>query len=237
MNSHAQFATTRWSVVLHARADDPALAGEALQELCSTYWYPLYAFLRRQGRTPEDAADLTQGFLAQLIERHSLDHFEGRSRFRSFLLGALKNYVNSEWNHAHRQKRGGGVTFISLDDHEGEERYQHEPADNVTPEKLFDRRWAMTLLDVALAKLGAECAKAAKERLFEKLKGTLTDGDADAPYAVIGAELGMSEGSVKVAAHRLRVRYGQLLREGVKQTVTTAEDLEDEVRQLFEALR
>ena len=234
--TRAVFATTHWSVVLAAGAGGTPQAAEALAHLCRTYWYPLYAYLRRQGRTPHDAQDLTQGFFAQLIERDSLGQVQGRSKFRSFLLGALKNFVASEWHHARRLKRGGGTEILSLNETDGEGRYRLEPADDLTPEKLFDRRWAMTLLEQTLAKLGEECRAAGKDDLFAHLKGTLTADGAEASYAEISARLRMSEGAVKVAAHRLRQRYGELLRQEIAQTVTSESEMRDEIHELFAAL-
>jgi RNA polymerase sigma factor (sigma-70 family) len=228
------FATTHWSVVLHAKGGSSG-AHQALGSLCQVYWYPLYAFVRRQGRTPHDAQDLTQEFFARLIEKEWLgDVHRERGRFRAFLLAAMKHFLANEWDKDRAQKRGGGAQIISIDDDTAEARYLHEPIDTATAEKLYDRRWALTLLDQVLARLRGEMEGSGKLKQFEALKGCLA-GEKH-PYAELGASLGMTEGAVKVAVHRLRERYRNLIRAEIAQTVEDPKELEDELRHLFAAL-
>lgn len=229
------FATTHWSLVLAARAPAEAAGADALATLCRAYWYPLYAFVRRQGVGPHDAQDLTQEFFARLLEKEWLNAVaRERGRFRSWLLAALRHFLANEWDKSRAQKRGGGITFVSIDDSSAESRYAHEPADTITAETLYDRRWALTLLDRVLARLRDEFVAAGKIAHFEALKGTLT-GDRT-PYAEIAAALGLSEGAVKVAAHRLRERYRDLIRAEIAETVATPAEVEDELRHLLAAL-
>ena len=228
-----RFDTTRWSVVRAAGGPD---SSAALALLCRAYWYPLYAFVRRRGYSAHDAQDLTQGFFAQLLARNDLATVDrARGRFRSFLLGALKHYLANEWDRAQAQKRGGGVALISIDDAEAERRYQDEPAEQITAEQLYDRRWALTLLDQVLAKLSAEMSIAGKSAQFEALKFCLT-GEPGAAYTEIAERLGTTEGALKVAIHRLRDRYRALLRAEIAETVGSEADVDDELRQLFAAL-
>jgi RNA polymerase sigma-70 factor (ECF subfamily) len=229
------FATTRWSVVLRAGAGSAA-ADDALAKLCRAYWYPLYAFVRRQGHGPHDAQDLTQGFFARLLEKKDLAAVDrSKGKFRSFLLAAMKHYLANEWDRAHAQKRGGGLALISIDDAEAEGRYAHEAAEQRTPEQLFDRRWALTLLDQVLARLEDEMACAGKRAIFDALKFALTGASA-APYEEIARHLGTTEGALKVAIHRLRDRYRTLLREEIAETVGSAAEVDEELRHLFAAL-
>jgi RNA polymerase sigma-70 factor (ECF subfamily) len=228
------FCTTHWSLVLAARGDT-ARAQPALAALCHAYWYPLYAFVRRQGVAPHDAQDLTQEFFARLLEKEWLNAVaRERGRFRSWLLAALKHFLANEWDKSRAQKRGGGLAFVSIDDTSAESRYVHEPADHTTAETLYDRRWALTLLDRVLARLREEFVVAGKAAHFEALKGTLT-GDRT-PYAEIAATLGTSEGAVKVAVHRLRERYRDLIRAEIAETVGSPAEVEDELRHLLAAL-
>ena len=234
---NAVFATTHWSVVLSAGAKESPESSRALEILCRTYWYPLYAHVRRTGRNAQDAEDLTQAFFERLLEKEWLAAADRtRGRFRSFLLSSLKHYLANEWDRVSAQKRGGHVRILSLDAREAETRFHHEPADTTTPDRQFDRRWALTLLDTVLGRLQQEYADEGKAGLFEHLKGTLGGDRASAPYARIAGELGMSEGSVKVAVHRLRQRYRAMLRAEIAQTVATEADVEDELRHLFAAL-
>lgn len=227
-----RFATTRWSLV--AAANGPA-ARQALAELCRMYWYPVYAFVRRSGRPADDAGDLTQEFFARLIERAGVAGADrAKGRFRSYLLGACRHFLANERDRAAAQKRGGGRAVGSLDVADAEHRYAAEPADGRTPEQIFERRWALTLLDGVLAGLRAEYAAAGQDALFDRLKSSLT-GDAG-PYADLAAELGLTEGAVKVAAHRLRRRYRDRLRAAIAETVATPEEVEAEIRDLFAAL-
>jgi RNA polymerase sigma-70 factor (ECF subfamily) len=229
------FATTHWSLVLHARGDTSS-ARTALASLCEAYWYPLYAFVRRQGHHPHDAQDLTQEFFARLLEKDWLQAVErDRGRFRSFLLASMKHFLANEWDRAHALKRGGRITQLHLDDDTAEARYRHEPADPAaTAEQLYDRRWAHALLDRVLARLREEMVAGGKETQFDALKFCLT-GDKSA-YVEVARELGMSEGAVKVAVHRLRERYRALIRSEIAQTVADPTEVDDELRQLFAAL-
>jgi len=232
-----RFNTTHWSVVLAAGEASSPDAQAALEKLCRTYWYPLYAYVRRKGHSAHDAEDLTQGFFAQLLARESISQVRGEGKFRSFLLSALEHFLAAEWNRARRQKRGGNCSVISLDAPKPEERYKLEPLDEQTAERIYERRWAMIALEQALDKLQGECHAAHKDELFERMKGTLT-GESDAvSYADLGARLKMSEGAVKVAAHRLRQRYGELVREEIAQTVSSQGELDEEIRHLFAVLR
>jgi len=234
----ARFAETHWSLVLTAaRGGDSTRAGDALAALCQTYWYPLYAFVRRQGHAPHDAQDLTQEFFARLLAKNWLaDVNRERGKFRSFLLAAMKHFLANEWDKANAQKRGGGAPLLSLDTESAEGRYSLEPADTTTADKLFERRWALTLLDRVLARLKEEHSTPTKRAHFDVLKGCLTGGRGDTPYAELAAKLGMSEGAVKVAAHRLRQRYRELLRAEIASTVGTAAEVDEELRYLFAAL-
>jgi RNA polymerase sigma factor (sigma-70 family) len=228
---HAQFTTTHWSVVLAAGQSASPDAQQALEKLCRTYWYPLYAFVRRQGRSPEDAQDLVQEFFARFLAKDYLGLADpARGRFRSFLLASLKNFLAETHRHATRLKRGGGQTVFSWDG-------EAEPKDESTAEALFEQRWAMTLLETALARLGAELVSAGKERFFTELKGQLW-GEPDAPsYAELSARLEMSEGALKVTVHRLRQRFRELLREEVAHTVTDAAEIDEELRHLVAVVR
>lgn len=234
------FETTRWTLVLTAGADGSASARRALSELCAAYWYPLYAFVRRQGHDPDSAQDLTQGFFARLLERRIVATADpARGRFRAYLLGALKHFLADERDRAAALKRGGGRVVSSIDSvdlREAETRYAAEPAHRDTPEKAFDRRWAMTLLGEVLARLRAEMEADGKGPLFEALKDTLGASDDGRSYRDVGESLAMSEGAVKVAAHRLRRRYRELLRAQIAQTVASPGEVDDEIRHLFEAL-
>jgi len=222
-----------------AAADQGGEAAQvALADLCQAYWYPLYAFLRRRGHSAEDAADLTQGFFAVLLEKGYLaDADPERGRFRSFLLTAIGRFASKEHDRAAAQKRGGGRLILSLDFGEGEKRYQREPADNWTPERIFERRWALTLLDRTLARLRQDHEAAGKLPLFEALKGFLTAEAAPGPLRQVAEQLGMTEGAGKVAVHRLRQKYRDLLRAEIAQTLGAAEDVEDELAVLLDALR
>ncbi len=223
--------------MLAAAGTDNSHGREALARLCQIYWYPLYAFVRRQGHTPHDAQDLTQEFFARLLEKDSLgDVDRSKGKFRSFLLAALKHFLSKEWARAKALKRGGGRAPVPLDTTGAENRYRREPEDNATPEKLFERRWALTLLDQVLTRLSEDYAATGKRALFEQLQGCLTGDRHLLPYAEHAARLGVSEGAVKVSVHRLRQRYRRLLRDEIAQTVATPAEIDDEIRQLFAAL-
>jgi RNA polymerase sigma factor (sigma-70 family) len=233
----AQFAATHWSVVLAARRSDPAQALGALEKLCHAYWHPIYAFVRRQGHPPHDAQDLTQEFFARLLEKNYLAAVDqAKGRFRSFLLASLKHFLANEWDKARAQKRGGGQALIPIDTAGAETSCGFDLADNLTAEKIFERRWALALLDQVLRRLREEYTRDGKERLFEQLKATLTGASRTAPYAEIAARLDTSEGAVKVAAHRLRQRYRELLRAEIADTVAGPAEIDDEIRNLFAAL-
>ena len=226
--------TGAWS--LSAGGGRSPEAGRALATLCENYWFPLYAFVRRAGYSAEDAQDLTQEFFARLLAQRFLANVDRqKGKFRSFLLAALKHFLADQWDRAHAQKRGGGQTVLSFDSLDAETRYRLEPASDLTPEKMFEKQWALSLLEQVLSRLHAEMVAEGKSALFEALKDTLT-GVRSTTYAAIGAELGMSEGAVKVAAHRLRRRYRALLREEIAQTVASAEEIGDEIRYLLSCL-
>jgi RNA polymerase sigma-70 factor (ECF subfamily) len=228
--SNGRFAVTRWTIVLAAKGDDPA-ARSALQQLCSGYWYPVYAFVRGQNYAPHDAEDLTQSFFQKLMEKKWLDGVgREKGRFRSFLLVAVRNFLANERDYANALKRGGKQRPVSLDAGSAESRYANEPRDNTTPEKLFDRHWARTLLARVLDALSAEMVAKGDGRLFEELKVGLT-GERPG-YAQIGEHLGKTDGAVKVAAHRLKQRYRELIREEIAQTVDSEKDIEDELQDL-----
>jgi RNA polymerase sigma factor (sigma-70 family) len=233
----ALFNTTHWSVVLQAGENDSPQAAEALAALCRAYWYPLYAYVRRQGHDFADAQDLTQEFFARLLARKDLRLADRkRGRFRTFLLTSLKHFLINEWNKANRAKRGGGQQPISLDAEETETRFRAEAADGRSPDKAFERRWAMVLLDRVLDQLQIEFAAVERGQMFEELKSFLTGEDNESSYAEIGRRLGMTEGSVKVTVHRLRRRYRELLRAEIARTVEDPEAIDEEMRHLFAAL-
>ncbi|MBP8261472.1 MAG: sigma-70 family RNA polymerase sigma factor [Verrucomicrobia bacterium] len=233
----AAFVTTHWSVVLRAGSKETAQSRNALEQLCRVYWYPLYAHVRRRGHSPEDAQDLTQEFFARLLERQWLARADPASgRFRTFLLVALERFLANAWDKAHAQKRGGGAPALPLRWETAETRYGCEPADPRTPEQAFERRWAITLLDEVLGRLEAEQQTEGKAALFARLKPCLAGESASLPYAQIGDAAGLSEGAVKVAVHRLRQRYRELLRAEIAQTVASTEDVDAEMRHLFHVL-
>ena len=229
------FPTTLWTVVLHAGRDEPAEARAALEQLCQRYWYPLYSFIRRRGYSPHDAQDLAQAFFVHLLEKHGLGRVDPeQGRFRTFLLASLKNFLANDWDKAQARKRGGGQSIVSLEQgSSAESRYQLEPSHDLTPERHFERQWALTLLDQVLAALGDEYHADGKGDLFQELKAALA-GRADA-YAEIAARLGRSEGAIKVAVHRLRHRYRELIRARIAETVGEG-DVEDELRHLLAVL-
>jgi DNA-directed RNA polymerase specialized sigma24 family protein len=230
------FATTRWTVVVAAGRGRTPQSDLALEELCRTYWYPLYAYIRGRGYTREDAEDLTQAFFARLLEKNYLEGLSSeKGKFRAFLLAALKHFLANEWDRARRQKRGGATTPISLDWQSADARYQIDPADNLSPDKLYDRAWAVTLLERVIVRLRDESAADDKSKLFEELKPFLMAGKSAIPYAQAAASLDMTEGALRVAVHRLRRRYRELLREEIGQTLSDPAQVEEEVRALFSA--
>ena len=228
--------TTHWSAVLAAGQTDSPRAAAAMEELCRTYWYPIYAYVRRRGHGVEDAQDLTQTFFSRLIEKHWVaDANPAKGRFRNFLLTALNHFLTNEWRNARAAKRGGGRSVISLDD-TTESRYALEPASDLTPEKLYERRWALSLFDRALGHLREQYVAAGKTGLFDRLQKFLSSEASDGEYARLGAELEMSAGAMAAAVHRLRQHYRKLVREEVAQTVATPAEVEEEIRSLLAAL-
>jgi RNA polymerase sigma-70 factor (ECF subfamily) len=231
------FATTHWSVVLTAGRSDTTRAGDALAKLCQTYWFPLYAYVRRHGHSPEDAKDLTQGFFARLIEQQTLANADpNRGRFRSFMLGAMNHFLADELAKQQTLKRGGGHILFSLDWAAAEERFDLEPADDASPDKIFDKQWAAALLGAVLNQLAEEYRRSGKSALFEALKLTLNGPRESQPYSALASSLQMNEGAVKVAVHRLRKRYRALLQAEIENTLASREEAKEEMRHLFEVL-
>jgi RNA polymerase sigma factor (sigma-70 family) len=228
------FATTRWSVVLAAGRTDSPQAAEALEKLCRAYWYPLYAYVRRRGRSPEDARDLTQDFFATLLEKNYLARADReRGNFRTFLLTAINNFLHNEHERANTLKRGGGHQFVSWDETTAEDRYALEPANILSPEKIFEKRWVATLLEQVLTRLQQEFALAGRVKLFDQLKSHLWAEDDATPYAQLATRFNMTVVAIKVTVHRLRERYGDLLREEIGQTVADPAEVDDEIRHLL----
>ncbi len=235
-----RFQTTQWSVVLNARRDSEAVSDEwrnSLESLCEDYWYPLYAYLRRKGYAAADAQDLTQDFFASLIEKDFLRSVDPEiGRFRWFLMDAIKKYA-ANWNAAQSaEKRGGGRKVLSLSFDQGESQYTREPVDGWTPEKLFDRRWALSLLDRALDELRSEYESGGKHRYFQVLKVYLTADNAPPSYSDAASKLGLTQTAIKVAIHRLRDKYRQTIRRLVAETLDQDQRLDDEIDELMEAL-
>jgi RNA polymerase sigma-70 factor (ECF subfamily) len=230
------FLTTHWSVVLAARQDS-AEAAQALERLCRTYWYPLYVFVRRAGESPDNGRDLTQGFFARLLRDNSLSQVRPeKGKFRSFLLAALKHFMADERDKALAQKRGGDSVILSLDDHSAEDRYRFEPVDDMDAGKLFERRWAFTVLEQARAALQQEYADAGKSPLYDQIR-IFDSGEVEVPtYAEVAARLGLAEGSIKSAVSRMRSRYRELVREAVAETVASPEEIDDEIRHLISVI-
>jgi len=236
--SHSgRFHSTLWGNVVAARDPADPHAGAALAELCRTYWYPLYAFARRKGCTPEQAEDLTQGFFSDGLARDFLRAADpARGRFRTFLLTSLANYLINERARERRLKRGGRVAIVSLEGGGAEARYLREPAHVETAERLYDRRWALTVLDRAIDRLERTMTGQGKGPLFDRLKAALLGAEDGLGYARVAEELGLTEGAVKVAAHRMRSRLRELIREEVARTVADPSEIEEEIRDLFSAL-
>jgi RNA polymerase sigma-70 factor (ECF subfamily) len=233
-----QFHTTHWSLIARAAAEPSEKAEAALADLCQAYWYPVYAFIRRRGNSAEDARDLTQEFFATLLEKGYLaDADPDRGRFRTFLLTAAARFVGKQHEKAAAQKRGGGKQPLSLNFDDGETRYQREPSHDWTAERIFERRWALTLLDRTLAQLRQEHDESGKLAQFEALKVFLTGEAGAPPLRQIAENLGMTEGAVKVAVHRLRQKYREALRAEIAQTVAAHEDVDSELHALLAALR
>ena len=234
---HPLFLTTRWSMVLSARDKASPASALALESLCQGYWYPLYAFVRRQGHSAHDAQDLTQEFFARLLEKDYLQAAEQqKGRFRTFLIVALKRFLLNEWDKTRAQKRGGGHLFVSLDAGLAETRYRDEASEALTADRLFERRWALTLLEQAMARLRAEYETTGRKAEFEHLKTYLTAERGAVSYREIAAALQMTEGASRVALHRLRKRFRQCFREEIAGTVSNMEEVDDEIRYVVSLL-
>jgi RNA polymerase sigma factor (sigma-70 family) len=231
------FATTHWTVVLDAGRRSTPQSDRALEELCRTYWYPLYVYVRRQGHSPPDAQDLTQEFFARLLAKHwiaSADREKGR--FRTFLLTAMSRFLANEWDRARTLKRGGHAAHLSLDTETAETRYEADSALSLTPDRLYDRHWAMTLLDRTLTRLRAEHERGGKAKEFAILSPFLTAERGTIPYADVAAQLGASEPAARQAVHRVRKRFREVFREEITQTLATPEEADEEIRHLLAAL-
>lgn len=237
--ANAEFATTHWSLIVTSREKDSSLRRESLSELCRSYWYPLFAFLRRKGNSPEQAADFVQGFFLELIDKDFLDAVSPeKGRFRWFLMSAIKRFVAKQVEKQHAQKRGGDRAFFSLDIDDAEQRYQLEPVDGWSAEKLFDRRWALAVLQQALDRLREQNERKGKLELYLALQPTLSGVPMTSQqYAEIAARFGMVEGAVKVSALRLREKYRDSIRSIVAQTVIETDRVTDELDELLAALR
>ena len=229
-----RFATTSWSTVLAAQEASSTEARAALEILCGVYWYPLYAFVRRQGHDAEEARDLTQAYFAELLEKQYLaDYDPGRGRFRAFLKVSVKHFLSKERDKAQAWKRGGRTQTFSLEAQDAEGRYRYEPADRLTPEQIFERRWALTVLERALGRLREEQAEANRSREFERLEGFLSSQGEETSYREAAAELKTSEKALRTTVHRLRRRFASLLREEVSGTVSSPEELDHELKHLL----
>jgi len=228
------FATTHWSVVLAAGQQESPQVAEALEQLCRIYWYPLYAYVRRRGYGHEDAQDLTQAFFARFLEKRYLHLADAtRGKFRSFLLTALKHFLADEWDKLRAEKRGGERVPVFLDDPNLEARYHLEPVDRMDAERIYERRWAITLLNQVLDHLAGEFARAGKTRVFEQLQPLLLGEKSAVTYAAIAAELELTESAVKVTVHRMRQRYRKLFREEIEHTVADSGEVDEEMRHLL----
>jgi RNA polymerase sigma factor (sigma-70 family) len=231
------FATTHWTVVLTAGRRATPEADRALEELCRTYWYPLYAYVRRRGHSPPDAQDLTQEFFARLLAKHWIESADReKGRFRTFLLTARSRFLANEWDRAGTQKRGGHAVHLPLDTETAETRYEADSALSLTPDRLYDRHWAMTLLDRALSRLRTEQERAGKAKEFAVLSPFLTAERGSIPYAQAAAQLGVSEAAARQAVHRVRKRFREMFREEITQTVAVPEEVDEEIRHLLAAL-
>ena len=233
----AHFVTTRWTVVMAARDKASPESASALQALCVGYWPPLYAFVRRLGNSPQDAEDLTQEFFARLLQKDWLDAVDrDRGRFRTFLIMAVKRFLANEWDKSRAARRGGGRAVVSLDTQLAEECYLADSGPTLSADHLYERRWALTLLEQAMARLRAEYESDGRSEDFARLKVYLTAGRGEVPYEKIAQELGASEGAARVAVHRLRKRFREVFRTAVADTVSSAEDVDAEMRYVVEVL-
>lgn len=236
-HSAARFATTHWSVVIAAASPSSQGYEQALETLLETYWFPLYAYLRRHGSSRDEAADFTQAFFAKMMEKQYLKGIGPRpGKFRAFLLTALKHFISNERDRARAKKRGGDRKILSLDFDSAENQYSLEPADDLTPDKLFEKSWALTVLERTMSRLEAELAEKGKQHLFDHLKCYLAVEGATVPYREVAEKIDMTEAAVKTTVHRLRRRCRELLRDEIAQTVATEEQIDDEIRGLFAAL-
>jgi RNA polymerase sigma factor (sigma-70 family) len=233
----AQFTTTHWSVVLAAKEGENEQADQALAQLCTCYWYPLYAFVRRRGLNHHDAEDLTQEFFHRLLDRNYLSAVDYRKgRFRTFLLMALERFMANEWRRGRTQKRGGKIIFLSIDELAAENRYALEPASQLSPEKIYDQNFALALLERTLLKLGCEFEASGKGEKFQRLKCFLTTEGEQSSYAELAVKLNLTEAALKMTVSRLRDRYGELLREEVASTVSSTEEVDGELNALLSSL-
>ena len=231
------FQTTRWSLILAAGGQDSSAARDALSTLCEAYWYPLYAYVRRRGLSPDDARDLTQGFLAALLERRDFDDLRpDRGRFRAFLLASLKHFLANDAARRQTLKRGGGVALLPLAFDEAEDRYRFEPVESATPETLYERRWALTLIERVLGQLRQEWESDGRAAEFDELKASLLRQAPAGGYAAVADRLGTSEGAVKAAVHRLRRKFQGRLRQHIAETVSDPSEIDDEIRFLVRAI-
>jgi RNA polymerase sigma-70 factor (ECF subfamily) len=229
------FATTHWSVVLAACSSTIPGAREALEKLCSGYWYPLYAYVQRRGYDTHEAQDLTQEFFTCFLASDALGTVnQEKGRFRSFLLAAMNHFLTNEWKRSQTLKRGAGITLLSFDKATAEESYRLEPTTELTPEKLYERRWTLTLLDHVLGRLREEYVIAGKGELFEQLRTFLSDAKGALSYADAAARTGLSEAAARQVVHRLRKRYRELIRAEIAQTVREPQEIDDEIRHLFQ---
>ncbi len=232
-----QFVTTHWSVVLSAREQGSPACDLALEKLCRTYWYPLYAHVRRLGHNPPDAEDLTQEFFARLLQKNYLrDADRAKGRFRTFLLVALEHFLANDWDRQRAQKRGGGRVMVPLDTALAEHLYAAEAGEDSSPMRAYERRWALTLVEQALKRLRVEYAQGGKIAEFERFKPFLTAERASIPYGAVAAELGISEGALRVSVHRLRHRFREIFREEIAHTLADPGDVAEEMRYLVEIL-
>ena len=236
--STPRFQTTSWSLVVAAAGRPSAASRTALAHLCGIYWRPIYAFIRRNGYSHDQARDLTQTFFALLLEKHYLRHADQRrGKFRSFLLTAVTNFLANEWDRAHAQKRGGFQISVSIDEVEAEAFFTPEAIEQRTPEDLYERRWALALLEQVMTKLRADFAKMGKSEYFERISPLLSGGSGEARYHALAGEMGVSEAALRQAVHRMRRKYRELLRAEVAETVATPEEIEGEIRFLLSAVR
>jgi DNA-directed RNA polymerase specialized sigma24 family protein len=231
------FPVTHWTDIVAARREGSASATEALNRLCSTYWYPIYAYIRRKGHSDADAKDIAQAFFFHVLERNLLGAADRtKGKFRSFLLGSLNYFLANLKDFEQAKKRGGGATFISLDEKIGEERYALEPVDDLSPEKLFERRWALDLHEQAVLQLREDYSRQGKEQLFGQLKPFLSDQTDSGDYATVARTLNMTPGAVTTAVNRLRGRYGEFINSEIARTVSTPEEIPSERRYICEVL-